>query len=333
MKKKIIGISLVITSIISLTGCSLLKDPKSIVKTDLIEIEKKKDEAYIIKKESLKFKQLFRGVVKSKNIIGITSTMPDLVFDKKLFNELSYVKKGDIIAQGYTNIVDNKIQTQHIQIQECESKLKMLQNNKANEYEVKKVELELEKQRLILKQLYEDKEQYIFKSPIDGQIVSIISAKKGDVIEKNKVIASITDIESKVIFAVIEPKSINNYYIGMKVEIEYMNKIYEGTVKEINLSDIKELRIEKGISVEFNDKVPEQIKLNELVNCVASGEEKKNIVAIPVEYLKVDEFKNSYVNVLKDDVIEKRIIETGITDGKLIEVKSGLEFDEGIVLN
>lgn len=330
MNKKIMGVFLIIASVTNLTGCNLFKDPKAIIKTELIEPQKTKGEAYIVKKGSLKFTHLYKGVVKSKNIIDVTSTLPELVFDNKFSTTFFYVKKGDIIAQGYTNEIDNKIQTQNIQIQECESKVKMLKSKNENEYEVEKAELQLQKQQLILKELYEEREEHIFKSPIDGKILSITNAKRGDIIEKNKVIASIADDESKVVYAQIDSKNIRNYYPGMKVEIEYKNKKYEGEVKEVNLLDKKALRVERGVEVEFKDKMPKEIKLGDLLNCNAIGEEKENIIVIPFIYLKIDEFKNKYVYVIKNDVIEKRIIETGITDGRLIEIKSGLEIDESI---
>lgn len=330
MNKKIVGVSLIIASVANLTGCNLIKDPRAVIKTELIEPEKRAGGTYSVKQRNLSFKNSCKGVVKYKNTIDITSKLPKLVFDKRLTTTFFYMKKGDIIAQGYTTDIDNKIQTQHIQVQECESKVRMLKNKNVNEYEMKKAELELEKQQLILKQLCEEKEEYVFKMPMDGQVISIITSQRGDIIEKNKVIATISAGEAKVIVAKIDSKNIKNYYPGMKVEIEYKNEKYEGKVTKINLSDKKELRIESGVEIEFKDKMPKDIKSGDSVNCNVIGEEKENIVVIPFHFLKVDEFKNKYVYVLKNEIIEKRIVETGITDGIFIEVKSGLEIDENI---
>lgn len=330
--KNIISIGVITATIFTLGGCNLVKDPKSKMTAELLKPEERKFQTYEVKTGSVRYEHRSRGTVTSKNVINLSSSIAGGVMEKVYVNTWAKVKKGDLIAKYYTKDIENKIQVQEVVVEQYESDLKMLKGDNANQYKIDKAELELKREKIRLGQLIEEKEGHEFRSPIDGIISKITKVRSGSVVEMNEVIATIMDANSLLVVSEANDKAMKNYFPGMKGDIEVQNKEYNAVVKEISTGDGTQVKNTRAAILEFKDQIPKELKIDDIVIYKVYGDEKENVIVIPVSFLKTDEGGKDYVYVIKDDVREKRIIETGTSNGNVIEVKTGLVVGENIIL-
>lgn len=327
--KNIISGILVITTVFISAGCSLAKDAKTKMKAELIHPQEKNFEKYEVNLSRIRYSHSGDGTVESRNTVNLHSSISGGVLEKVYCNIWQNIKKGDIIAKFYTKNIDNKIELQEITVQEYESDLKTLKDSNNKE----KIELALKREKTRLRQLVEEKEAHVFRSPIDGVISAITDAKTGSVIGMNEVLATIKDGGSLVVIGAPDNENINKYYVGMEGEIIYDNTSYPARVKQINPETKGETRTVKGVTLEFKDSIPKDIKLGDKVNYTVFGEEKKDVIVVPTKFIRTDESRKNYVYVMKDGVREKRILELGVHDKMNVEIISGVKANEIIILN
>lgn len=115
-----------------------------------------------------------------------------------------------------------------------------------------------------------------------------------------------------------------------------MNSIYEGEV--INVGKTAEIDTESGSKT---PKVEITIKITNSDNFIKSGYEGKANIIIDIsentlllknESLKRDSDGKVYLYVLKNNIVEKKYVEAGLSDGYLTEV-SGVSEDEIVILS
>lgn len=321
--KNIIGLSVIAATIFTLTGCSNTSESKMAVQ--LLKPEEKKFQTYVVKKGSIKYEHNFSGEITAKKSVSINASVPNGILEQLYVSTGTKVKKGDIIGKYYTRDIDNKIQTQEIQVQEYETELKMIKNENSDSFKIEKAEFALKKEQTVLNQLKEQRETHIFRSPINGIVSALTKAQRGGCIAVNEEIATIMDTESLLVFAEPDPINLAKYATGMKAEILYKDISYPAVVKQVNVVQ------GRGVILEFKDQVPQDAKLKDQVTYKAFGEEKEDIIVIPVSYLKINDSGEKCVYTIKDGIRETKVIVGGLSDGKMVEVKSGLELNETII--
>lgn len=62
------------------------------------------------------------------------------------------------------------------------------------------------------------------------------------------------------------------------------------------------------------------------------GNKAENVIAVPIEAVNVGK-DGSFVYVVNDGVLETRTVETGISSSELVEIRSGLDGTEQVVLS
>lgn len=320
--KNIIGISVILAIAFTLTGCS---NSESKMTVQLLKPEEKKFQTYVVKKGSIKYEHNSSGKITARESVNVNASVPNGILEKLYVSTGAKVKKGDIIGKYYTRDIDNRIQTQEIQVQECETELKMIKNENSDPFKIEKAEFALKKEEVILQQLREQKETHIFRSPINGIVTTLTKAERGKTIDINEVIATIIDTESLLVFAEPDPINLAKYTPGMKAEIQYKDVSYPAIVKQVRV------RQGMGVLLEFKDQMPKDAKFDEQVNYKIFGDEKEDVIVIPVSYLKTDDTGKKCVCVIKDGIREMKVIADGVSDGKMVEVKSGLELNETII--
>lgn len=330
--KAIICVAIIMTTIVTSTGCSLVKEPKAKMKPELLKAEEKKFQTYVVKKGSMRYEDKGVGNATSQKIVNINSALVNGVVEDVCVKPWGNVKKGDIIVRCFTKDIENKIEIQEIAVEEYESELNTIKKDNVSQDKIEKADLALKREKAVLRQLNEEKDAHIFKSPIDGVVGSIISAERGKIIGMNEPIATVMDANSLSVVAIPEEKELKKYYVGMKAELVCNNKVYNAEVKEIGLIGNESSKNKRGVIFQFKDQIPDGLKIGDTVTYKVFGEDKGDVTVIPETFLKVDESKKAYVYIFKDEIREKRFVEIGISNGELIEIKSGLEVDETIIL-
>ena len=165
-------------------------------------------------------------------------------------------------------------------------------------------------------------------SPISGKVMSV-GVSEGSYAAAGMTAAVIADTSDCIIEAAVYEDDIDKVYIGMPAEItvEGKNETVSGTVNFISDS----VTHNEGLKNHVIIKIKPDEKLSDIlgrsVKAVLGLKSAKDVLMVPC-----DAVKNGTVYVIKDGIIEKRSVTTGITDGINTQITEGLYYLEEVVV-
>ena len=199
---------------------------------------------------------------------------------------------------------------------------------------------QVDKSAAILQQSKDNYKDYQIIAPIDGAIVAQINGVTGDIFSSNQNTATtsfmtLIDMDSFWFEANVEDVDALKISEDMKVYINldiYPNRKFEGKVifvspvAELDSNDLATYKV--VISIDSSD-----VKL--LSDMTGSADlvsnEVRDVLMISNMAVK-DNLGKKMVIVKKDGNFEEKEVQTGFTNGKLVEVKSGLNIGDEIVI-
>lgn len=199
-------------------------------------------------------------------------------------------------------------------------------------------ELDLKNSYLSLEEAKKNLKDYNITSPIDGVVLSK-EFKAGDSINGNSKANSLMVVAnmSKVKFSMnIDELDIAKVKKGQKVVVTAQaleGESFEGRVTSVAEEGISTNGVTNYV-VEVTIDKPGSLKSGMNVDAVIVIENRENVLVVPSLAISKDGTKY-YVNVYKEDTggVEKRYIEKGLGDGSNIEVVSGLQEGEKILIS
>lgn len=166
-----------------------------------------------------------------------------------------------------------------------------------------------------------------------GGIITDVKAVEGSVIEESGELLTIESNEDVCVEISLSKSDLEKVHEGQKAVITVVGREYEGTVTRINRSASKN---DKGASVVYGeihiDNPDENIFLGVDAKVRIQGQVAENVIAVPLEAVNVGR-DGSFVYIVNNGVMETRTVETGIASMDLVEIKSGLNGDEQVVLS
>ncbi|MBA7508301.1 hypothetical protein ES705_00227 [subsurface metagenome] len=193
-----------------------------------------------------------------------------------------------------------------------------------------------------LQEEYEDRsEQFTDEleivAPYDCLITSV-SAREGYEVDANQEIIEIIDFNSIVIRADLPEVDKNKIKEDMEVNIYF--DAYPDNIVKGNIFRIGQIPITTGagtfyeIFIEFTDlqglEIANIYGLNAEIEIIISGGE--NILVVPIDYVYSEGDENYVYKITGDETIEKTYVEIGISDFSYIEIISGLNEDDRILI-
>ena len=184
-------------------------------------------------------------------------------------------------------------------------------------------------------------------APLDGTVVSV-PVKVGQTINAamdTPTIIQLADLSQMEILIEISEGDIGNIKPGVKVTYSILadlNKTYETTLQSID----------PGLTLLTNNEYTEVVESSEAIyyygRLIVPNEERKlrigmttqnviyvesaeNVLTVPVTAVKGNN-ANKYVEILTKDGISQRKITTGVSDGLNIEVKSGVNEGDDVII-
>ena len=173
-------------------------------------------------------------------------------------------------------------------------------------------------------------------APLAGEITEI-NKEVGEIVQgalQESVITLLPSVEYKIDVDIYE-EDIIKVYIGNLVDISlvaFPDKIFSGKVIAIEPAE----KIVDGVvyyetTVSFDD-IPEGIKPGMTADLVIKTAEKKNILVVPEDALQTKDGK-TVVEVLEGEEVKEKEIEIGLKgDNDMVEVVSGLEEGEQVII-
>lgn len=257
----------------------------------------------------------------------LASAKISLVIAKKQYDRMEILKKEDAASmEDLENIQDT--------FEAARSK-------------VTEIEAALEETRISLSTAETNLDYTRITAPLDGTIVSV-PVKQGQTVNaamNTPTIVQIADLRTMEILLEISEGDIGNIKSGLKVTYSILadlGKIHETTLKSID----------PGLTLLTNGEYTEVVEASEAIyyygRLVVPNEDGKlrigmttqsviyvagaeNVLAIPSIAIK-GEGEDKYVEVLTALGVQRRNVVTGITDGLNVEIVSGVEEGEEVVM-
>jgi len=205
---------------------------------------------------------------------------------------------------------------------------------KDQEYQVERAELSVEAAKINLDKLQKQAENADLKSPIDGKVVFVeLKVKKGDVVQPYQTLVQVADPNDLEI--ILDAKRLSDPHIvktGMKADLVINQQEMEGEVVSSPSSVPDDVDEENKDAIIFRvDKLPDDAEMGDTVSISITLEKKENVLIIPLQALRSYMGRN-YVYILEDGSKKEVNVEVGIKSATEIEVVSGLEEGQQVIL-
>lgn len=258
-----------------------------------------------------------------------TSMLADRV-EKIFVRAGQYVKEGQIVLQFPTD--NPSLQYQQAKVA-YDNALKtynrfkeLLKSGETSQQNYDNVETQF----LVAKRNYEALKQIIFiEAPISGY-VSNIYVTEGQQVDIGKPLFTISVLDKVRAIAWANEKEIQYLKIGMNGQIIWNGKEYPCKVISVAMKMDDAM---KGFRVEFEASNPNlELKSGVTVEIRLKIYENPNAIVIPKVLVEKDSQGNNFVYVEENSVAKKRFIQLGRTSGVEVEVLSGLNEGERLII-
>ncbi len=167
-------------------------------------------------------------------------------------------------------------------------------------------------------------------APFSG-ILTSIEAVEGKTVQQGELLFTLESLEEVAVSLLVSKYDLEKLKVGQSAEITVAGKIYKGEVDSIQQMATKNSTgaavVEAAVKIKNPD---ENLFLGVEAKVKIDTQEAKAVLTLPSAVINIDT-RGSFVYVLKDGVVERRDIVTGLSTELETEVKEGLEEGEEVV--
>ena len=164
-------------------------------------------------------------------------------------------------------------------------------------------------------------------------IVTGVKPVDGSNVENGGELFTVSSIEKVCVGVSFSKSDLEKIEEGQKAVATIAGKQYEGTVTRISRAAAKN---EKGASIiqgEIHIDNPDaDLYLGVDARVMVEGNKAENVVMIPVEAINIGK-DGSFVYVVTDGMVQKRMVTAGISSDEYTEIKKGLEVGEQVIIS
>ena len=164
-------------------------------------------------------------------------------------------------------------------------------------------------------------------------IVTGVKPVDGSNVENGGELFTVSSIEKVCVDVSFSKSDLEKIEEGQKAVATIAGKQYEGTVTRISRAAAKN---EKGASIiqgEIHIDNPDaDLYLGVDARVMVEGNKAENVVMIPVEAINIGQ-DGSFVYVVTDGMVQKRMVTAGISSDEYTEIKKGLEVGEQVIIS
>ena len=164
-------------------------------------------------------------------------------------------------------------------------------------------------------------------------IVTGVKPVDGSNVENGGELFTVSSIEKVCVDVSFSKSDLEKIEEGQKAVATIAGKQYEGTVTRISRAAAKN---EKGASIiqgEIHIDNPDtDLYLGVDDRVMVEGNKAENVVMIPVEAINIGK-DGSFVYVVTDGTVQKRMVTAGISSDEYTEIKKGLEVGEQVIIS
>ena len=164
-------------------------------------------------------------------------------------------------------------------------------------------------------------------------IVTGVKPVDGSNVENGGELFTVSSIEKVCVDVSFSKSDLEKIEEGQKAVATIAGKQYEGTVTRISRAAAKN---EKGASIiqgEIHIDNPDaDLYLGVDARVMVEGNKAENVVMIPIEAINIGK-DGSFVYVVTDGMVQKRMVTAGISSDEYTEIKKGLEVGEQVIIS
>ena len=164
-------------------------------------------------------------------------------------------------------------------------------------------------------------------------IVTGVKPVDGSNVENGGELFTVSSIEKVCVDVSFSKSDLEKIEEGQKAVATIAGKQYEGTVTRISRAAAKN---EKGASIiqgEIHIDNPDaDLYLGVDARVMVEGNKAENVVMIPIEAINIGK-DGSFVYVVTDGMVQKRMLTAGISSDEYTEIKKGLEVGEQVIIS
>lgn len=309
-----------------LSGCYFLPTEEPLLEPPLQEAEEVTYDTYTVTTGNVERWLDVQGNFQTPETtilsFGDTSGTLDMVYVKAG----DEVKAGDLLAELDSEELDRQIYRQRANVRLAELTLKDAKKS-SNATSIERAEIQLDLAQYELDLLLTQREANTIYAPMDATVIYAADNLPGDFIKEELPMIHLADTSELLVTAKV--KDSLELYHGMEVEIEFIRgdgEIVTGRVFQLPADNSEGL-------VKFSlDTFPDDVKIGTTVKVRALLDHAEDVVILPYKYVSTYGARN-FVRVLNEDGIpEERTIVLGIDNKEVVEIISGLEAGEQIII-
>jgi membrane fusion protein, macrolide-specific efflux system len=250
------------------------------------------------------------------------------------------VKKGQVLAELDTDSLKIQIQLQELNIQKLNLSYEKMKAAKSDSYSIKEMELDINSAKLSLESMKRELQGSRLTSPIDGVVTDAIKAPQiGQSINPYTKMVQVADPKKVQLTCVpgeYNSKIMTLLRFGTKVDVRLEanpEKVYKGKVvmNDSRLQDKAEDGT-KQTAIFQVEGLPDTVEIGDNAAVTLTVTKRTNVLVLPINAIHINE-KRNFVYVLRNGIRKERNVGLGISDGEKIEITSGLNEGEEVVMN
>ncbi len=320
--KKIAALSAAALLAVSASGCYFFPAEEELLDPPTIAPDEVTYSTYTAKLKTIKNTVTVTGYIKSRTEKECYFTDYTGQVKNIYVNAGDFVEEGDLIADMNTGALEYELEIQKLKVQKAQ-----LQYNSTGS-QADKLQLEIEQNTLAMYQAEYDGSKIL--APMSGQVSYVYGLNPGTEMDPYKVLARIADPETLYVDA--EFAESITFKAGDKVTVSVGDMEFDATIT-YSPKEAREAGDENAnaLHAEFDGEAPAFAYLGSLADITKIKEMSENAVVIPKHLVKSDG-ERSYVQIYADGEKIERDVITGITNATEIEIVSGIQAGEQVIV-
>ncbi|MCD7823316.1 MAG: efflux RND transporter periplasmic adaptor subunit [Oscillospiraceae bacterium] len=256
------------------------------------------------------------------------------------------VQEGDLIAELETTELDEEIYIMELEMQREELEVQIAIEEGSSETVKAKEQLDVDLLQIDLDKLYAEKEASKIYATVSGTISYVKTVSPGQTVSAGSTIATIIDTGD--LYIKISPSSEKSeFLIGRSIQIRYDGEYYDGIIVSNTSGEQWDEETEgvlyddegeailgetsEDVVVAFTGEIPESSAVGNNADTILILDSRENVIVISANLIKTVNGQE-VVYVFKDNERVQVAVETGLQSGSLIEITSGLEEGDEVII-
>jgi HlyD family secretion protein len=195
-------------------------------------------------------------------------------------------------------------------------------------FELQTREHQLERQRLVVKDLERRNDELNVRSPVNGVVGTVAVADRA-VVAPNAPLLIVVDLSQLEVELEVPESYADDLGLGMQAEIRYAGATFPGVLSSISPEVVNGQVVARA---RFEGELPAGLRQNQRVSTRVLMEEKPDVLLVQRGPF-VDSGGGRYAFVVTDDIAQRRAIQVGATSMTDVEIADGLVAGDRIIIS